>query len=203
MLARFQACLQALGQRPVPERQLALVLDGLAEPHRAYHTEQHIRECLQLFDAYRDHADAAHEVEFSIWMHDAIYDPTARDNEARSAEWAARLLSAADADDALIDRVTGLIIATKHDAAPEAGTDSALLVDIDLAILGASPQRYREYCAQVRFEYAHVPDDAWQTGRAAVLRQFLSRAVLYQTPALHDQLDIRARHNLRLELRDL
>ncbi len=203
MLARFQSCLQALGARLVPQAELGGVLDRLGEPHRAYHTEQHIRECLQLFDVHREHAGAPNDVEFAIWMHDAIYDPTARDNEAQSADWAARLLSAADADSAVIDRVVALILATKHDAAPEAGTDSALLVDIDLAILGAPPQRYREYCKQVRFEYAHVPDDAWQTGRGAVLQQFLARTVLYQTPALHQQLDTRARHNLRLELRDL
>ncbi len=203
MLARFQAGLQALGPRPVPQAQLAAVLDRLAEPHRAYHTEQHIRECLQLFDAHREHAAAPREVEFAIWMHDAVYDPTARDNEALSADWAASLLSAAGADAAVLDAVVALILATKHDAAPAAGTDAALLVDIDLAILGAPPQRYREYCQQVRFEYAHVPDDAWRTGRRAVVQQLLSRAALYQTPALHEQLDTRARHKLRLELRDL
>ena len=33
-----------------------------------------------------------------------------------------------------------------------------VLSDADLAILGASAERYAEYAADVRREYAHVPD---------------------------------------------
>lgn len=49
-------------------------------------------------------------------------------------------------------RVHTLIMATEHTAASLAG-DAALLVDIDLAILGAAPTRFAEYERQIRQQY--------------------------------------------------
>ncbi len=71
------------------------------------------------------------------------------DNEAASADWAARALRAAGADDALVGRVHALVMATRHDQAP-ATPDEQLLVDIDLSILGAAPARFVEYERQIR-----------------------------------------------------
>lgn len=45
-----------------------------------------------------------------------------------------------------------LILATRHDVSPPAG-DAALLVDVDLAILGSPAERLDEYERQVRQEY--------------------------------------------------
>ena len=59
------------------------------------------------------------------------------------------------------------------DAADRSG---AVLVDADLWILSAPADRYDRYVADVRAEYAHVPDDAWRTGRGQVLDRFLAAA---------------------------
>ena len=81
--------------------------------------------------------------------------------------------------------------------APEpVGPDAQLLVDIDLAILGAAPARFDEYERQVRNEYAHVPDEAFREGRRRVLQQFLARPVIYRTAPAHRTLERRARANL-------
>ena len=57
---------------------------------------------------------------------------------------------------AVIERVQELILATKHKSAP-ATHDAALLVDVDLAILGAPVERFDEYERQVRKEYGWAP----------------------------------------------
>lgn len=42
------------------------------EPHRTYHTAQHLRECLALLGTRASHAEEPAEVEATLWFHDAI-----------------------------------------------------------------------------------------------------------------------------------
>jgi predicted metal-dependent HD superfamily phosphohydrolase len=177
-----------------PGGAFADVVARYREPHRAYHTVQHLDECL----SYWDEAHAPSEIGLALFYHDAIYDMHAHDNEERSARLAMEVLGGA-LPHAALDRIADLILATKHDAAP--ATDAAmLLVDIDLSILGAALGRFDEYERQVRAEYNWVPEADFRTGRARILRAFLERPVLYGTPFFHDRLEMRARQNLRRSL---
>jgi predicted metal-dependent HD superfamily phosphohydrolase len=165
------------------------------EPHRAYHTLHHLKECFGHFDHARHLATNAFEVELALWFHDAIYEPRANDSEEQSAAWAAQALRGVHATPAQIERVTGLIIATKH-AAAETLPDHAVLLDTDLSILGAPRRRFLEYEAQVRYEYSWVPEEAFRTARAALLARFLERPRIYVTEYFGDLLEAQARSNL-------
>jgi predicted metal-dependent HD superfamily phosphohydrolase len=94
------------------------------------------------------------------------------------------------------------VLATKH-AEPGGSPDSALLLDVDLAILGAPRARFDEYESQVRREYVFVPEDAWRRARAALLARFLERPRLYATDFFAERLEARARANLRASLERL
>lgn len=72
----------------------------------------------------------------------------------------------------------------------------SLLVDIDLAILGALPERFAQYEQQIREEYAYVPGWLFRRKRKAILQSFLDRPRLYGTAHFHAELDQRARSNL-------
>lgn len=165
------------------------------EPHRHYHTLQHLGECLAAFDQARALAPHPDEIALALWFHDAIYDVKRSDNEARSADWAREALLDAEVERAIADRVHALIMATRHDAVP-ADADAQLLVDIDLSILGADTARFAEYEAQIRREYAFVPGWLFRHKRRAILQGFLERPRLYTTPYFHDRLETRARENL-------
>lgn len=165
------------------------------EPHRHYHTLQHLGECLAAFDQARALAPHPDEIALALWFHDAIYDVKRSDNEARSADWAREALLDAEVECAVADRVHALIMATRHDAVP-ADADAQLLVDIDLGILGADTARFAEYEAQIRREYAFVPGWLFRRKRRAILQGFLERPRLYTTPYFHDRLETRARENL-------
>jgi predicted metal-dependent HD superfamily phosphohydrolase len=159
------------------------------EPHRRYHSDRHLQYTLEIIDRYADLADDADAVRMAAWLHDAVYDPRAGDNEERSA---------ALTDDPEVRR---LVLLTKsHDAAPGDG-NGALLCDADLAILAADPADYREYSQRVREEYAFVPDDAFHTGRGQVLQGLLAKAELYKIVPERDQWTQKARTNMRDELR--
>ena len=190
----WQAAWQSLRLRE-PEGVLAALLDRWAEPHRKYHTLQHLRECLALFERERASAEHPGEVAIALWFHDAVYDTSRHDNEARSADWAARVLREAGASEAVAGRVHALVTATCHGEAPVT-PDARLVVDIDLAVLGAEPARFDEYERQIRDEYGFVPEALFREKRGEILRGFLERPVLFSTPACARRLDAPARANL-------
>ena len=167
-----------------------------AEPQRHYHTLQHLGECLAAFDNVRTRAEHPHEVELALWFHDAIYDVKSHENEQRSADWARDALRDAGVEAASAQRVHDLIMATRHTAVPS-GRDEPLLIDIDLAILGAERPRFDEYEQQIRKEYAYVPGFLFRRKRREILEGFLDRPAIYSTPWFHDALEAKARDNLR------
>lgn len=171
------------------------VVAAYGEPHRHYHSLQHLAECLAQFEAAIALAQEPAAVELALWFHDAIHDPRRADNEARSADWAVEALTAAGVPEALRERVRALVLATRHDAIP-ADPDQRLLVDIDLAILGADAARFAEYEAQIRAEYPFVPEHEYAKARRAVLDGFLRREAIYSTAQFRSRLEARARANL-------
>ena len=96
-------------------------------------------------------------------------------------------------------RIYDLIMFTRHAAEP-VGIDAQVLVDADLSILGAQPARFQEYEAQVRSEYAWVPDTMFRTTRAKILKELLGRPHLYSTAHFRERYETQARHNLQLSL---
>lgn len=182
------------GATPAPDL-FARLMAAWSEPQRQYHTLQHLGECLAHFRALAHLPDHPVEVGFALFFHDAVYELGRPDNEARSADWARDELLAADLPADLAERVAALILATCHDAEPQ-GIDAQVLVDIDLAILGAAPARFAEYEAQVRREYGHLPDEVFRRGRMAILQQFRDRTCLFSTPDARERWETQARQNL-------
>lgn len=184
-------------------RHAEAVLARYDEPHRAYHTVEHLREAWAaletLLRAEAVTGERARTARLALWFHDAVYDPRAADNEAASAALARRVLGAAGEPAGVVDDVARLVEATaEHRAAPDDAAAGCLL-DADLWILSAPPDRYDRYVAQVRTEYAHVPDSDFAAGRGAILRDLLDRPRLYVTSAARPW-ESPARANLAREL---
>jgi len=169
------------------------------EPSRAYHTLTHIAAMLAVVSEFVDAASDPLALRLAVWFHDVIYDARRRNNEAESARYARGVLEAAALSASSLASVERLILATKsHEAAPDDG-DAALLLDADLAILGAAPADYNRYAQAIRKEYAWVREDRYREGRRKVLNSFLERPRLYHTPALFARLEQAARANLTRE----
>jgi predicted metal-dependent HD superfamily phosphohydrolase len=169
------------------------------EPQRHYHTQSHIDDCLAQFEHLREHALDPLAIELAIWFHDAVYIPQRNDNERQSADWARRFLVQAGAEADLIEVVVRLILATRHDALPT-GPDEALLIDVDLSILGADPERYRQFELDIRREYRWVPGLVYRRKRAAILESFLQRERNISHAEFHARYEAQAPDNLRKAL---
>ncbi|MCZ7414914.1 MULTISPECIES: HD domain-containing protein [unclassified Streptomyces] len=203
LLARWNTLLASARENapgPDPEPYGRDLLARWAEPHRRYHTTDHLLAVLGHLDALADHATDPDAVRLAAWFHDAVYRPDRSENEERSASLAARALPEAGVGQARTDEVVRLVrLTVGHDPAP-GDTDGEALCDADLAVLAGSPEAYAAYAAAVRAEYGFVPDDAFIAGRAAVLRQLLNLPRLFRTPHGAARWEAPARHNLTTEL---
>jgi predicted metal-dependent HD superfamily phosphohydrolase len=173
-----------------------------AEPARAYHTAEHIHDCLAQLDMSRETARRPDEVEAAIWFHDAVYAPGASDNEDRSARLAQTALLACAVPLEVSRRVAELVLATRHLTLPRE-PDGQLLCDIDLSILGRDPEVFDEFERRIRQEYAWVPEPMYRTSRSEVLAGFLRRRSIYQTEFFRARYEQLARSNLNRALADL
>lgn len=171
------------------------LVERYSEPHRAYHTLEHLGHCLIEWDLAEPTVRDSDEVELAIWFHDSVYDVRANDNELRSAGLADRCLEKAGLPDDLRARVRRLILATQHAAAAETEA-AAWLVDVDLAILGQPRDRYARFEKEIRIEYQWVSEVEFRAGRSAVLRRFLDRPSIYATDSFRGRYEAHARDNL-------
>lgn len=171
------------------------------DPSRHYHTKAHIAACLAELERYRSFSTRPDEIAIAIWFHDAVYDTHRADNEALSAVWAESYLTSVGVDAEAITRISEMILATKtHDAQ---NADTALMVDIDLHILGAPTQIFEAYDRAIRQEYHWVPKTEYREQRAQILQGFLQREFIYKTMALREQYEAQARQNLQRKVNEL
>ena len=173
-----------------------------AEPHRRYHNQQHIAECLAELDDARSLTKEPDKVEWALWFHDAIYDPRAEDNDEKSAALVKDCLTGAGLRRDYVEAVCRLVMVTKsHDVGSV--MHAGVMVDVDLAILGQPEERFCEYEAQIGEEYGWVPRNIFAQKRAAILDRFSARERIYSTDWFHKKHEERARRNLEMSIRNL
>ena len=191
-----------------------MLRDRHGESGRFYHTMDHITAMLAHAQRMTQcgaltvppDSSANRLVSFATFFHDAVYEPTASDNEAQSAalwrrfasEAASSSLSMAD-----VDKVAAYIERTARHLDGDASGDLAGFLDADLAVLGSKPAAYAEYARAVRLEYAHVPAATFALKRAQVLCGFATAPRLYFTEFMRAELDANARCNLDEEIHRL
>jgi len=165
------------------------------EDHRKYHNLSHIDRMLGWLDAASETNDS---VELAIWFHDAVYDPLGSDNEAQSARYF-RDYPGKFFPNSISEQVERLILATDPTQSRSRRADENLIVDIDLTILGASPDDYLAYRDAIRCEYSAVSEVKFVAGRRSILLSFLSQRI-YSTDYFFERFERQARLNIQEEL---
>lgn len=174
-----------------------------SEPHRRYHTLDHLRAmCLTLLE-YEGKFVAPDTVYLAVFFHDAIYDSASTTNEKGSAELATSFLTDNNVMPAVIRTVEQLILATAAHLRETSVLDAEWFLDADLAILAAEPDAYSDYVLAVRQEYSQFSDEAFRAGRMQFLETILDAPFLYRTDILRERFEVPARKNLQNELSQL
>lgn len=173
-----------------------LLFKAYSEKHRHYHTDSHIDACFIHLDKVLNLAEQPQEIELALWFHDAIYKPFSSTNEGDSAIWVQKFLIENHANSGVIERVYQLIMATLHND-PVTGKDQALMVDIDLSILGSPAPVYQIFEDNIRKEYKRVPAFIYRKKRIAILQSFINQDSIYHMPYFIDLFESQARINIK------
>ncbi|MFO0695011.1 MAG: hypothetical protein U0230_15740 [Polyangiales bacterium] len=187
----------------IPEALVRELADAYARPQRAYHVLGHA------FDVARRVLEAhaaiglrhPREAYVAALFHDAVYDASRKDNEAKSAELACEaILRHGLAVDAEV--VRRLVLRTaEHGSAKDLEPDEALFLDCDTAVLGGSDEDYDRYERGVAEEYrAVVPSLVYRFGRRRFLERMLASERIFHSDFFRERLEARARANLRRTL---
>lgn len=177
------------------------LFEKYSEQHRAYHNLSHINYLLEsLKNLELTDFDTIY---LAAWFHDVIYEPKRNDNEIQSAKLAVELLPRLNLPVEKIRKIEQIILATQKHNAENLDNDGKLFLDLDLSILGADENTYRNYSQAIRQEYSHVPNILYRHGRRKVLENFLKRDIIFFTKFGRDQFENQARLNLANEIKEL
>ncbi len=176
--------------------EIGFMLEGLySSDDRYYHNVNHILECLDklvLFSAQCEHEE---EVALAIFFHDVIYNTHDHNNEENSARLFEALASPLGRSGPQKSRVTSMILRTKHTyGGVECSLDEKVMMDIDLAPL-ASDEFDRDE-ANIRKEYAWVPEDIFWNRRAEFLMGLLAQPHIFHTEFGRKTYEAKARQNI-------
>jgi predicted metal-dependent HD superfamily phosphohydrolase len=199
---RFSRLWRRLGAAGDGRAAFETLRQAYEEPHRHYHGLAHLLDCLEQLDSVRPAGPQRDLVEAALWFHDAVYDPRAADNEARSAELAMVALTDAGVPESRVREIVRLIRLTDH-ARPAEDESGALIGDVDLSILGREPTEFAEYERRIRAEYDWVAEPIFRANRATILARLLDRDPLYRTEEFRVRYEERARQNLKRALAGL
>ncbi|WP_121258440.1 hypothetical protein [Nocardioides ferulae] len=179
------------------------LLRAYDHPARGYHDTRHLAEVLARIDELGASGIGFERlpVLLAAWFHDGVYDGE-RDAEERSAVWAEQALAGLLTAQAVAEVARLVRLTETHH--PEPGdANGSVLSDADLAILAAPEDRYDEYVAAVRGEFAHLDDEAFREGRTRVLHSLTARPHLFATDYARERWEAAARSNIERELAGL
>jgi predicted metal-dependent HD superfamily phosphohydrolase len=151
----------------------------------------------------RDLAQDYQIVQLAIWFHDVIYDPRGKDNEVKSAEYAQRALQELGLPERVVNRVSDLILKTVSHVSEREDGDALILLDADLAPLGADEEVFARQSKALRQEFSWIPEEEYRASRVRILNSFLSRERIYQTEWMYQARERQARNNLSQAIAEL
>ena len=177
--------------------------ENYSEKSRSYHNLSHVNTLLGLFKSLASKIQDPSATQFAIWFHDVIYNTKRNDNEEESARLAAEMLYKLQVSTETVECVQKMILATKTHGGRNLSEDAKLFLDMDLAILGARAEIYKEYSQAIRKEYSWASEAIYRGGRKKVLEDFLLRERIYQTEEMGVRFEERARENIISEIKSL
>ncbi|PCJ15819.1 MAG: hypothetical protein COB04_12620 [Gammaproteobacteria bacterium] len=181
--------------KELQNKQFDQLIQAYSEPHRHYHTLQHLQ---QLFDELASLGVQDEAILWSVWYHDIVYQPKKSNNESKSADIAAQCLQALAVAPSIIERVHHCILATKHHHTSDPLCQ--IFLDADMAILGTCAADYQRYTEQVALEFQSIPTFLYKRGRKKFLNALLKQQAIFITPQFHDRYESQARTNIQWEL---
>lgn len=162
--------------------------DNYLDVNRPYHGAYHIYSMLKKYNEI-PYGDCRDDLEYTILIHDIIYNPRSNTNEKDS------LTVGLDFADPEVERlVRSTQIGKKHRR-----KDEKLLHDLDYMILGAPWEEYYNYERLIRLEYSHLNDEEYANGRISFLENLIQNGV-FETKEFVAEYEAQALENMKRSL---
>jgi predicted metal-dependent HD superfamily phosphohydrolase len=194
-----QLCLQFTQNNPLVEQEWLFIQQSHSEKGRHYHILNHLHYMFLQLELVKNETDNLLALSFAIFYHDVVYNAKRKDNELASAEIACEKLALLNVPSEIIALTEKHILATQHHKL-SSENDTNTLLDLDLAILGDTPENYKTYTQNIRKEYAMYPNFLYKPARKKVLKHFLQMEHIFKTPYFTQHFEQQARANLQSEL---
>jgi predicted metal-dependent HD superfamily phosphohydrolase len=174
---------------------------------RHFHNLKHLATVLHRVDELSQETHDPDLVRLAAWYHGAVFSSDRNKTYAleggeqttASAELARKELTELGVPAKNADRVAQLVDTLLRHTPVHGDTDSQVLNDADLSMLAIEPQRYKEYAAAVRAEYAHIPTRDFLRARIRILERLLRRPQIFSSP-MGAAWENPARQNVEAEL---
>jgi len=170
-----------------------------SEKDRYYHNLNHLSDLYLQLLPFQSQIKNWKVILFTLFYHDIIYKSTKKNNEEKSAELAVQRMEELNVNKSDIESCYKQIIATKSHT-KSVNSDTNYFTDADLSILGREWINYKNYCDNIRKEYAIYPDFIYNKGRKKVIKHFLQMERIYKTKAFFEKYETQARSNLLKEM---
>lgn len=178
-----------------PDQIFKLIENSYAD--RPYHNLDHIMYCQRKYSEFMISEGSMPDalIDVAIWFHDIVYIPGMAYNEEKSCDLFDKLLGHNLIRSARED-IRRMILATKHNFPPRDEME-ALIMDLDMAILGDEPEIFRKYENDVKQEYLKLySEEEYDAGRKEFIQNLVAQKFIYHTDYFHERYEIPARLNL-------
>ncbi len=175
------------------------LLKNYTEPHRFFHTLNHINEC---FDCARENDFHLNNIQnWSLIFHDFIYYPDKDNNEQRSCNEFRKfvdIFSPQNLKEQFYNEVETMIMATKDHVSNNEQIQQIL--DCDMSIFCSNSLRFKEYERQIREEYSFAGKQ-YIPKRIEFLQNLLNKERIFYL--LSSEKELKARENINNLILDL
>ena len=182
------------------------IISNYKQPNRGYHGIKHILDMLQSFDMFLYESNQhiqiknPNEFRFAILMHDYINGEA---DEVEKSKLKAKEFLHKISPIYNTSYVEALIQATDYSKNQHLTFDQQLMQDIDVEILGKTPEEYIRYSKEIRAQYSNYSDEIYNPARIKVLKSFLNKNSIYNTEYYKNKYETSARINIEREIEAL
>lgn len=168
---------------------------------RYYHTLDHVASLFnQIETTNLPLEDKAILINVALF-HDVIYKAGSKQNELRSSVFANVKLNQLNLDSRFIHSVCKII----EDTASHQSENhlNRLFIDMDLLVLAAHRDEYKDYCEMIKLEHKSIPPLLYNWGRKKFLKNMLAKPRIFLTEDYRIKHEVQARSNMITELRSI
>jgi predicted metal-dependent HD superfamily phosphohydrolase len=171
------------------------IVSAYSEPHRVYHTIDHLNHMLSNLIASGVFDQAAL---LATFFHDYIYEIGGLNNEVESADVCFDMLTKIGVSEDVVNRSCYLIKLTADHKVTFGDLLASSFIDADMSILGAKPDEYLLYKNSIAKEYCQYGN--YKEKRLEFLKSLLERECIFYTKYYSDVFEVNAKNNAALEM---